>query len=271
MSKINGQCAIALAVGGLVVPMFAATARGGAVALTRSSLIQTQGQIVNEDLAGSESTDQFGTFNKSIVKSGGDPAATHGDLNVSQNTTVNQSNGKITGSGSLAAHAFGQFSNPNDVSGPLAIQAQNNLTVTFEVTGAGEPFTAHGEFGSLNILGADAHFMLQQTSAPSGGGQPLQVIFQNDEFSPTTFDDSRTLEAGMYKIVVDAGAGSSGSSRGDQFSSGEDTSLNFNFSAGTASSAIPLPASVWTGAVGLISVVALIAPRSRKRVGLLFS
>jgi len=267
MSNMLHRSGIALAASGLAVCV-ASTVRAGVVALTRNSSIVTQGQVLTDDFTSNQSTDQFGTFDKSFVKTGGDAQGTHGDLNISQNATVNQSNGVLSGSGSLTAHAFGQFSNPNDVSGPLAIRGDNNLAVTFQVVGGPELLKVHGDFQQTDLLGADTHLILTQVSPPPQSQQLLKV-FQNDDESPLAFDDSFSLAEGTYKIAVDAAAGSSGSSRGDQFSSGEDTGITFNFSVGHGTSAIPLPAGVWTGAVGLVLVGVLDLSRRRKRRGLL--
>ena len=100
--------------------------------------------------------------------------------------------------------------------------------------------------------------------APSGGGI---VDFSVDNATQPEWNTAGKLRADKYRLTIDVGAGSSGSSPGDPLSYGESASASFNFAVGSAT-AIPLPPAVWNGlaTLALMGVASILRSRSLHHV-----
>jgi hypothetical protein len=260
---MTARTILAAAISGAVVAAVAPRVGAGVVPISRSSSIQLDATAGADDFHDHRSTDQFGRFNESLSHEGTDPNGAHVTGSVSQDSTVDNSDpARIFGSASLGAHAFGEFTGP-DVSGPVLVHDESILTVLFQITDQPERFKLDGSFGGLGFRGNTATFDLSNDDP----NNHVSVIIGNnsEDTNDLTFARDFQIQPGNWTLKATAAAGSSGSSPGDSRSFGEDTTMDFTFSVGSAATAIPLPPGVWTGASGLLAALGAIGFSRRRR------
>jgi hypothetical protein len=261
---VKTRTILAAVVSGAVAAAIAPQARAGLVPVSRASSIRLDATAGADEFHQNRSTDQFGRFNESLSHEGSDPNGAHVTGSVSQDTTVDVSNpSQIFGSGSLAAHAFGEFTGEG-VTGPVAVRGDSNFTLQFQVTDQPEQFTVNGMFGTLNFRGPTASLSLSNDDPDN----QFSLLIDNDtqHTNQMNFDRDFQIPPGNYTMTAMLGAGSSGSGPSDPRSFGEDTSMNFTFSVGSAATAIPLPAGVWTGGCGLLAAMGAAGFSRRRRL-----
>ena len=248
----------ALLIGATVALASALTADGGVVPISRVSSIELTAYVVTETFDDTSSADQFGSYDDGLFFEAGDREGTHAYGSIAQETTVQSApDGRLTGSGNLYAQAFAQFE-PGDTAGPLQIHGSSEMTIIFRIVDAAEPLFAEGDFSGLGFRGASASMSLAEISDPDAP----RSIFGDDNSQYPTFDRSTTLNPGLYRLFAAAGAGSSGSSPGDPYSFGQDSTLDFSFSIGQPGEVlIPLPAALWPGLALLAGCACLHARR----------
>jgi hypothetical protein len=250
-------------VSGAVAAAFAPQAGAGVVPVSRASSIRLDATAGADAFHDNRSTDQFGRFNESLSHEGTDPNGAHVIGSVSQDTTVDVSDpSRIFGSGVLAAHAFGEFTGEG-VTGPVAVRGDSDFTLKFQVTDLPERFALNGAFDTLNFRGATASLSLVDDA-----DNHILASFDNDthDTNQMNFDSGFNIPPGSYTMTASLGAGSSGSGPSDPRSFGQETGMNFTFSVGSAATAIPLPAGVWTGGCGLLAALGAMSFSRRRRL-----
>ena len=243
---------------GAVALMLTPLARGGVVPVSRASQVSLEAAVEEQSFDDSRTGDQFGLFDDGLVYEAGDPEGTHARGSIFQETNVAFANRSLTGSGELFARAFAQF-DPQDVSGPLQVFGDSTLTVLFNVIDDAELFHAQGDFTGGGFRGATGRISLADISDPDA----VIFIFGDDNSQYPSFERNVLLQPGEYRLFAQAGAGSSGSSPGDPYSFGQETTLDFTFAVGEQALAIPLPAAVWPG-LGTFLIAAIAAVRGRR-------
>jgi hypothetical protein len=239
--------------------MAAATAvpsSAGIVPISRHSAISLEVISGTDDFSQNRSTDQFGVFDETLThehtETGVIGNGAHARGLASQNTDFDISHaGQILGSGNMEEDALAEFTNPQDVSGPVRAGGEASFALTFEVTDRNEPLSISGDLsGAVSQLSLDADVIANST----------------DVLTPPVFDLNFSLAPGMHTLSGSIFAGSSGSSPENSLSFEDGAGMNFNLSIGTpAATAIPLPPGVWTGASGLLVAAGLLALSQRRR------
>jgi hypothetical protein len=157
-------------------------------------------------------------------------------------------NGSLLSGGTLSAQASAQF----DVAGNdmLNLGTESTHVVEFQVVGKSEPFHLNGDFGTQSSNGANA--LVKVFTVITQAGQ------KGIDWEFDTFGD---LPPDTYKLVAMVNAGALNDGPGNTQEFGKSVAVQFNFEAGAAASAIPLPPAVYSGAVLLALAFGLVGRR----------
>jgi hypothetical protein len=206
--------------------------------------ISVAARVFNEKESDSRTADSFGEFDQSLTVHpikivSGERHASQG--NASQKSTI------TSGAFAFSGGVYAQSIHPADSD---AI-GRSLFDVTFDVADAAD----YSLDGFLRNAGdTPAAGKLEFTRLEDGA-----VLFKTNAAEEPIAQSGR-LEAGAYRLVLDAGGVGNSSAAGG----GIDYELTFAASAAAAPTAIPLPPPVWGGLSALVLMVAM--PRARKLI-----
>jgi len=215
----------------MVIVLVGANARGGAVAVSRYSVVVATGEITGDEFLVRDEFAEFGPYDQSVGDSLSPAAGGTTSASASQQSDVDAAalSGSATGTGSA------QVSEQD----AILANAVSGFNFLFEISKRPEIITLDGEISSTPAVGVEVvveneardHFFFERTAGTTG-------------IPSIDIDNDVVLQPGRYRLRIQTEVGGQPTLESARYQ------VNFAIT-NTPGSVVPLPAAVWPGAIVL--------------------